>query len=829
MSARAHLTHATCAAIVGRCWRALVLPLIAAVLPAAPVRAQSVVFPVAPPSLDVSLPAELLSDLPHSGNLPGLLGVLVPELVPDRIETGGLSTGESARLGVHASSWTQTQFRLGDVDVTDPDGSGTPLFVPGVLEWQRVDMATGLQTADLNAPALAFRLVPRDPEPVWTRVVEGWIGPSGLTAGRSPHDPPAVQRASTFGQANAMASGPLVRDRLGLLAAGSWMRSSRYDRIDPTLVDATQSSLFAHLLFTPSAMQAVRTIVVGQQAEYPSPNRVALRQPNSSIRDRVAHLQSTWEGSGSIAAWRVYGAYSSRNRQSSVRYETPVAIERLRDGPVLELLYPAAGTTPAGTTRRWSAGTRLGMERVRWAEREHTPTVGFELSGSRAEVGEPVAAQIGELVNGIPARVWNYSGWQVPSRWRATTVAGYVSDSVAVRRNMRLDAGLRFERIAGNAVGAARGIRWQDWYPRLAWRWEPNGSPRFAVLSGYGRFGYALPLRWLAAGDPAAPVATVSRWLGASTSGPPKPGEIGSLIARVGPGSGDAGLTTIDPAIERPRADELIVGVESRRWANTTVRLTGYARWEHQGVGLTNPGVPDETYSTVSRLDNGHNEEEFTPLPAYNRSPATYGADRYVLTNPVGDNGTFVGLDLTVQRRTKRFFFLGGATAGQVRIFAANRGFLSVENDAGLLGEVFANPNARTNAPGRPFTDRAFTFKMSGTYRFPKDVRLGVIARYQDGQTFSRLVVFEGLNQGPEPVRAFENGDTRFTFTMTIDARLQKEFRFGERRIALLLDAYNLSNRLAEVEESQADGPTWRAVTAVQPPLAIHAGVRVVF
>jgi hypothetical protein len=777
----------------------------------------------------VSLPADFLSDLPHSNNLPGLLGVLIPELVPDRIETGGLDTGESPRLAVHASSWTQTQFRLGDVDITDPDGSGTPLFVPGVMEWQRVDMVTGFQPVELNAPALALRFVPRDPEATWTRSFEGWVGPSGLTGGRSLRDPPAIQRASTFGHVNAMASGPLVRDRLGLLVAGSWMRSSRFDRAEPTLVVAHQASLFAHALYTPSPAHTVRTVAAAQQVEYPSPNRVALQQPLSAIRDRAGHVQSTWERTGRGATWRAFGAYSARDRDSSVRFDVPVVVERLRDGPILELLYPAAGTTPPGLTRRWTAGARAAVERWEWAGRQHAPTAGIEVSGARARVGEPVGARMGELVNGIPARVWDYVGWQRPSRWTSTTFAAYAGDSFEIRRSMRLEAGLRFERIAGDAFGAAQHIRWHDLYPRVAMRWEPTGSPQFAVLSGYSRYGYALPLRWLAAGDPVAPVGSVSRWPGSSTSWPPKPGEVGPLIARVGPGAGASALTTIDPGIERPRSDELIVGVESGRWENTTVRLTGFARWERQGVGLTNPGVPSDTYFVVSKLDNGHGEAEFTPLPAYSRNPATYGADRYLLTNPVGDNATFVGLDLTMRRSTSRFVFLGGATAGQIRIFPANRGFLSVENDAGLLGEVFADPNALTNAPGRPFTDRAFTFKLSGTYRFPKDIRLGVIARYQDGQSFARHVIFEGLNQGPEAVRAFESGDTRFTFVMTIDARLQKEFRVGQRRVALLVDVYNLPNRRREVEESQADGPTWRAVTAVSPPLAIHAGVRVVF
>ena len=89
--------------------------------------------------------------------------------------------------------------------------------------------------------------------------------------------------------------------------------------------------------------------------------------------------------------------------------------------------------------------------------------------------------------------------------------------------------------------------------------------------------------------------------------------------------------------------------------------------------------------------------------------------------------------------------------------------------------------------------------------------------------------MFPGLNQGPEAVRAFDNGGTRFKFTLTLDARLQKGIQVGGSRLDVLLDGYNLLNKEDEIEESQVDGSTWRQITAVQPPRALRAGVRVTF
>src|SRR5207247_7840843 len=96
------------------------------------------------PPLGSTLTVNALADLPSSGgNLLTLLDTVIPELISDRVDSGGLNVGGTARLGAHGSSWTQTLFRLDGVDITDGDGSGAPLLLPGVVMWDRVVDATG--------------------------------------------------------------------------------------------------------------------------------------------------------------------------------------------------------------------------------------------------------------------------------------------------------------------------------------------------------------------------------------------------------------------------------------------------------------------------------------------------------------------------------------------------------------------------------------------------------------------------------------------------------------------------------------------------------------
>ena len=97
-------------------------------------------------------------------------------------------------------------------------------------------------------------------------------------------------------------------------------------------------------------------------------------------------------------------------------------------------------------------------------------------------------------------------------------------------------------------------------------------------------------------------------------------------------------------------------------------------------------------------------------LPVYNRRPETFGLDRYLLTTPSQEDATFKGFEIGFTWNTARVLIEGGLTAGISDIPAASRGFHAEENDQGLPGEVWSNPNAQTFSRTRPFADRAYTW-----------------------------------------------------------------------------------------------------------------------
>jgi hypothetical protein len=767
-----------------------------------------------------SLGGDVLADLPSGATIFSLLDTSIPEVISDRVDAGSLTPGQPARLGAHGSSWTQTMFRVGQVDVSDPDASGTPLILPGVLAWQRMDVATGAMPLGLNAPGLAVTLVPRRPTAGWTRSIELFGARPGLLSRTATTAPPAISRLNTWTSGSVLASGPLVPDRLGIVVEASWTKATRFQRDDATMLNEKLGSVFTHLVFTPTKQDEVRFIGWVQETRSPFAYRLAYGQPGAAERATSVHLQSEWERRrGADSAWTGFLSLSTRRRSTDLQPVPAIVADRLIDGPVPNLV------APFGTDKAWSVGVNLTP--VTW-DRRHTPQAGMTLSAGSAAVASPFSVRVGELVDGVPARVWDYSAPAGRSHRHQITFSIYAGDTILIHPRVTLDGGLRFDAVTAGAATNPQGISWRDLFPSAGLRWELTHFKRIAAVVRFNRYGHRLPLGDLAYGDSLAPSANVYRWAAAGAD--PAVQQVGALVSRVGPGtSGDPALSAIDSQLSRPYINELTLGFESRPNNQTIVRVTAIARHEGRLIGLVNTGVPTSSYTAFSMVDPGTDSYAGQILPVYNRPPSAFGADRYLLTNPAGSHATFVSAEITAQTTIRRLFLIAGGTAGRSEGTSANRGFLVTENDHAVVGEVLTNPNAATNARGRPFTERGYTIKTAGIFRFPGDVRLGIAARYQDGQHFARLVIVPELNQGAEAIRASVNGKTRFTYTLTVDTRLQKDFSLYGRHVTGVIDAYNVLNTRTEIEEFSVTGPLSRTISAVQPPRSLHIGLKIPF
>jgi len=773
------------------------------------------------PPLGYAFDIEQWLDMPLGRGLWSPLETVDGTAITDRIGNGGLYTGEPSLLGVHGSSWTQVSYRLGDLDVTDPDRTGTPLLLPDLWALRTVDLASGLMPAEERGPGAVVRLVPRRSGGVWHGALGGDFVPAGWQA-TVPAGPPAVARYASFSSARFRLDGPLRKDRLGLSLSGALTQASRFERSDPTRLEGRESGLLAHLVWTASSRDEARFVGALQALEHPYGGRALFRPAAVRQTDHLLALQSTWERRGSVP-WVVSAGFARGAFDPDLAERTPQGLtERLRDGPV-PLLFSGASTRETTLLKASVNPVARGFVKGRHAFR-----LGVEATWTRAATtpaGEPGLTP--ETVNGLAARVWDY-GWAGPeSRWHAFDFAAYAADAMTYGR-ASFDLGLRFESTRGSAEAGSGSIDWKGLSPRLSTRIRltPGGAVTF--FGGYARYRHRLPLSLLAHGDPTAAHGAVYRWADANGDGAFESDERGPLVALVGPGGPSS---AIDLRLKAPHTDEVVTGL-AFRFGSWRAHFLGIHRREQDLVASVNAGAPLAAYTVSYVPDPGGDilgPADDQLLPLYDRRPETFGRDRYLLTN-TAENALHEGAEIALERALGgRLRLWLGATAYRSDGPGANRGFTAVENDQGLVGERLEDPNATTFARGRLFFDRAFTIKLAGHYRAPGDVHLGLIARYQDGQPFSRLVIAPGLAQGPEAIQAIPNGRSRFTYTLTVDARAEKGFTVRRARVAFVVESFNLLNTANEVEEVVVDGSDFRTIAIVQPPRTFRLGMRLAF
>jgi hypothetical protein len=788
-----------------------------------------------------------LRDLPSSRDIWSLLETAEPAAILDRMDGAGLYLGEPGRFSMRGASWTQNTILLDGLDVTDPLRGGTPLATPDNEALEAIDVTSALAPVEYGAPGVTLSLAPREPGVTWRGTAQVYGLSSGLQAQDPVGEAPSIARFDSLVDMSALGSGPLRGETLRGLFSARLARSRRLARADPTELEARVGSLFGHIVLRPGQRDNLRALASLESVRRPFAARALFSgEPPDERADSLA-TQLRWDHFGESSTWSTSAGLTRGTFEPLTEGRTPDRpSERLLDGPVPELVFPARSVRS-----RWSLSSSLALREHRVAGLWHAPRFGVDLGRAAATDDPRDTLSIGEKVDGLAARLWTYSWGGGPSFRRTTDFAAYAADRIVWRDRLFVEAGLRLDSSSGKADGATPGISWTTLSPRVSARLRLTEAGRISIFGGYGRYRHRLLLDHLAFGDPNGPSGSVYRWSDTNADGLVDAGERGPLVARIGPGSPDGVLTSIDPSLAPPRTRELVVGLESNLGREWRFRFTGFDRRERSLVETVNVGVPQSGY-TVRYIPDpagdlvGAQDDQL--LPVYDRRPETFGLDRYVLTNPADHVSLHQSAEARLEKQLgSRLLFVAGATAVRTEMRGANRGFRVMENDQGVVGEIYDNPNADTFAKGRSIFDRAFTIKVATAYRAPGDLRLGVVARYQDGQTFARNVVVADLAQGPEAIPAIPRGQIerawakddqgryivpsghRFSFSLTVDARIEKGLRWGRRRLALIAEAFNLPGMRREVEERDVWGSRFREPTAFQSPRVIRLGARLDF
>jgi hypothetical protein len=763
----------------------------------------------------MALAATLWLSLPHGDTVWDLLETVAAFEFTEPMNTGGTLTGVPLLVGSEASSWTQASFRLGIADVTDPATGGKPLIYPDLSFTGQVQVRGASHELYAGAPGPVLTIVPAAGGGVWTRSVAFAVSPGPFQANGSSATAP-IARLESLGRVQATAGGPLSA-RAHVFAAGSGTWSSHVERGEAFALPGNVLSLTAHPTLDLSSDRRAGAIAWLQQTKTAFAARALLRDRDATATQWYGGLGGTWQ-SGVQRIVEVSALLGST-------HDTPGpdagaargTVERLLDAPIETLVTSTGGSRSRGSIAATLAtGTRVRLKG------------GLSLTHAAMHASPFGTGLIGETINGTPARAWDF-GLAGESHRSETAFAVHGSARARLIDTLELDAGLRLEHVSGSARGAD-GIGWTSWEPRASLHYARG--PFSGNLTSR-RYHPVLPLAILSAGDPGGPFGRSFLWNDRNGDRLVQGDERGTLISLAGAGSPTPGFSTIDPGVKRPYVDELQAVIDMRFKPSVSLRFSGISRRGGDLLARYNTGVPFGAYTVNLIFDPGLNlggPEDDQMIPVYSRPPATFGLDRYVLKNIPSVNSTYGGLYLAALfERSPRWRLLAAATALRSYAPAAYRGYAPSENDEMVVGDSYSDPNSNSYVEGRTLFDRGYGLKVAAAYNARRRLTIAAVARYADGQNFARLVIVPDLPQGVDYVRAYANGKSKFTYTATLDLRVQKVVTLGGRDVRLGLESYNTTNLRNEVEEDTVTGPRWRTPTFTQPPRVIRLTAGIAF
>jgi hypothetical protein len=318
--------------------------------------------------------------------------------------------------------------------------------------------------------------------------------------------------------------------------------------------------------------------------------------------------------------------------------------------------------------------------------------------------------------------------------------------------------------------------------------------------------------------DPARPSSLTYDWLD-DGDGIPEPGERGRLLSR----DGGASHVTGDH-LTRSGSNQVAVGVAAPPLGRVRIRLSGlfHAIDHPYAVRLVGPAAASYTRGSVREWSDAAQvgaslRQGDLDAAALARQQGTEGQELYALEN-VERPAYFAGAELQVAADYGFWFATLGAT-GYVSFGTTPFGVFADRNDIGVIDSATADPNLRVNSRGSVDAGRAYHLKLMAGVRPLDDLTGVLVVRYQDGEPITRLIVVEGLPQGPQVLMAERRGDPipRLTFHMTVDCRVRYRLPTQALAAGIVLDGFNLLGSGTEIGEVFATGPAGRQATEMVP------------
>jgi hypothetical protein len=780
-----------------------------------------------------------IHDMPAAHNIWALVENQDLSAISNRIDVGGWWNGFPGLFSSRGScSWTQNRYLLNGMDVTDPYQTGKPLFYPDYFSIHSYNLINAGHPPGYLYPGGYLDLMSL-PE---TRAFHGGISgffihdtlqSSNISTEHQSHGLMENHTFNSLSEGNIHFSGPLIPDRL--LFSGS-LSAFDLSRDVGDFPENVPSSLLSGLFSLKADLSGheIKLLWTGQNLHHPvfgADRDVPYSATNDNTENYHVYQLLFRPDLGSRHHITAGIGFSRGDSTSAFQAGvfSPYAAERFKS--------PVAGTAPDSSRNVRNTLTLMlkGLSFLSSSNRlDHVLRYGFQLQRAAADSEINIFANRHlHFFKGKPLEIAEFDS---PYRHRESGLHGhiYVQDTLSFSNLLSIYAGgvFSFSRAWGvkeSGADADNEISWMNFAPRFGVIIPLDKAKTSVFKFSFQRYHFTLPLSYLSFGHPDAPGAQVYVWHDSNQDNLFQPGEKGRLWRREGPA-----FAEIDPKIKRPYMDEAALSYQTVFGKHWSFTLAGFFRATRNLVRTVNTGVPlIDSYEPQYFLDAGDDRISFTYddkiFTIFDQKASTLGQDFYQLTNAESDTRTtnYFGLDLILLKKWgERFTFFLSFTAIHC-IGNANPGNTAWTNDDAVIGNLFYSPNTLINAEGRLHFDRGYTARLGFMVKAPLGFRISAIAKYYDGQPFSRLTIIPDLTQGPVFIQTAPRGVARYSFNQTLDVRVEKSFAMGPGRLKFMLDGFNILNLALDTEEQFWTGPDYpqRHPTEIQSPRVFRLGM----
>ena len=807
---------------------------------------------------------------PEAFSLPGVLLSREPSSVTEPLDFTGLSDNRLAVESQRGFSWTDTQYRLHGMDATDSYQPGRAAILPDVEALDSIVVRSGFAQPALSGFGTEAGVFLAESRPSWHGSLSAAYSGAALSWTNLPV--PAsrglvrqVNRFDWFTRDHFDIGGP-VSKWADIYASGSGQWASQTQPLAAPGTTQRSRLLFGNLRGRLRAGAADRfdALYSGSRVDLSgggmpaglealTGNRMAPSFvlpggfPGESETDHFDFVQVGWAHLPPAAS--VPGLIEVRYAYSTAHLDTH--IPPLGQSRIELLRGTVSGAPPLANLAvrprheieaSWQAAVRTRHQIVAGG--------GWKRSELHNRFTTPSDINL-VTANGTPAFVMEFNT-PLDSRELLRSFSVYFADHIIVASSLSLDVGALadFSRGSLPAQSSPAGsftpartfaakpdmIAWDSVSPRAGFAWQVPHSHGLVLRGAYFRLYAPLAGRHLDFGNPNSPGGSLYQWIASNPNAPFRPSEQGRLLLHFG-----GPYSSISPALGRPYSDEFDIGAELPLVRRSIVSIHLFRRDDKHRIGAVNTGVPAQAFTAVSILDPGPDGNPGTfddqPLTVYAQSPATLGQDRYLLTNPAGLRMLNTGL-LAEAGIARRGLTVHASFVAEKSYGPTNPGNTFYENDPGVIGALFLDPNAAIHASGRIFVDRAFVGKLQADYRLPSawgGIELASVADYTDGLVFARRLLVTGLSQGPllvpTTVRGSPEGGNRAQYAINWNLRVSRQFSLPFGRLALLADILNVANAGQRLQEDDLSGPSFnlRLPVSIQPPRFVRLGFRYEF